>query len=275
MTNMIGAIIGDICGSFYEFSNESNYDNIELFHYGSRFTDDTVCTCAIAKWLLDTHKDGEELTDEEVYNNLANNLKYFCQKHPNAGYGGMFHGWIFSNDSKPYGSYGNGSGMRVSPCGYFAKTIDEARELARISAMPTHNHEEGIKGAEAIASAIWMARSGGNKEQIKHYISIEFNYDLNRNVESIKGTHRFNATCQVTVPEAIIAFLDGNNFEECIKKAIEIGGDSDTIACMTGAIAGAYYGVPDYYANSAMELLSKDLKDVIVDFETNLINKNK
>ena len=263
MTNFIGAIVGDTCGSVYEWHNASDYNSIQFFNEKMRPTDDSVLSCAVADWLAST--DGGKTENQKDV--LINRLRAYGHQHPNAGYGHKFKAWLNSENTEPIGSFGNGAGMRCSACGYVAKTYEEALDLAKKSAEVTHNHEEGIKGAQAIAGAVWMARQGWDKEDIKSTIENDFGYDLNRKVDDIHGSHKFDATCQVTVPEAIIAFLEANDFEECFYKAIWIGGDSDTVACMACAIGGAYYGVPSYIAEAVWEVLRKDLKTAIKKFE--------
>lgn len=263
MSNFIGAIVGDTCGSVYEWNNAKEYDAIQFFNEGIKPTDDSVLSCAVADWLASTNG-GTDSNQKEV---LINRLRTYGHKFPNAGYGRKFKGWLNSENTDPIGSCGNGAGMRCSACGYVAKTYEEALDLAKKSAEVTHNHEEGIKGAQAIAGAVWMARQGWDKSDIKSKIEEDFGYDLNRRVDDIHGSHKFDATCQVTVPEAIIAFLEADDFEECFYKAIWIGGDSDTVACMACAIGGAYYGVPSYIAEAVWATLPKELKDAIKKFE--------
>lgn len=263
MSNFIGAIVGDTCGSVYEWHNAKVYDDIEILSEGIRPTDDSVLSCAVADWLVSTDG-GKTESQKEV---LVNKLKAYGHEHPHAGYGGKFKAWLNSEKTDPIGSFGNGAGMRCSACGYVAKTYAEALELAKKSAEVTHNHEEGIKGAQAIAGAVWLARKGCHQEDIALKIEKDFGYNLNRKVNDIHGSHGFDATCQVTVPEAIIAFLEASDFEECFYKSIWIGGDSDTIACMACAIGGAYFGVPSYIAEKVWSVLPDDLKKAIKKFE--------
>lgn len=250
-----GAIIGDIIGSFYEFCNCKS-TNISLFTSSSQFTDDTVMTIAVADWLL-----------SEVP--LQKTMSDWGQEYPNKGYGGMFYEWLFySKDKEPYNSFGNGAGMRVSPCGYYANSIEEALEFARQSAEVTHNHPEGIKGAQAIASAIFWAREHKAKDEIRDYIEKTFGYNLHRTCDEIRPTYQFDETCQGSCPEAIIAFLDSRDYESAIRLAISLGGDSDTIACMTGGIAAAYYGIPAWMVKYiASEYLPQYMRDIIERFD--------
>lgn len=250
-----GAIIGDIIGSFYEFGNCKS-TNISLFTSSSQFTDDTVMTIAVADWLL-----------SEVP--LQKTMSDWGQEYPNKGYGRMFYEWLFySKDKEPYNSFGNGAGMRVSPCGYYANSIEEALELARQSAEVTHNHPEGIKGAQAIASAIFWAREHKAKDEIRDYIEKTFGYNLHRTCDEIRPTYQFDETCQGSCPEAIIAFLDSHDYESAIRLAISLGGDSDTIACMAGGIAAAYYGIPAWMVKYiASEYLPQYMRDIIERFD--------
>ena len=260
----IGAIIGDVCGSGYEWHNAKNKEDIKLtFKVPSHFTDDTVLSCAVADWIVDS----KNATDKNQRQILEEKLDKFGNLHPDAGYGHVFREWLAKEKKEPMGSYGNGAGMRCSACGCVAKTYEEVLSLAKKSAEVTHDHEEGIKGAQAISFAIWSILAGTPKDYLKEEIECHFGYDLNKTVDEIHGSHKFDATCQVTVPEAIIAFLEGNSFDEVFEKAIWIGGDSDTIADMACALAAAYYGVPDGYREKVEKLLTEDLNTAISKFE--------
>ena len=225
---MLGSIIGDIIGSIYEFHNVKRTD-FNLFSKDSRFTDDSTMTIAVAKWLVED--------SEHSKHTLVETMQKLGRSHPDRGYGGNFRRWLFSRNPLPYNSWGNGSAMRVSPVGLYAKKLSEALELAKISAEVTHNHPEGIKGAQAIAASVFLAKEGLTKSFIKKYITRKFGYNLDRSINDIRKGYTFDVSCQGSVPEAIIAFLEGNSFEEVIRLAVSIGGDSDTIACMAGAIA--------------------------------------
>lgn len=251
---IVGAIIGDIVGSRFEFCN-CRSTRFDLFSSASRFTDDTVMTLAVADWLLNGGALESVMTD-------------WGEEYPNAGYGGMFYSWLFGGREKaPYNSFGNGSGMRVSPCGYFARSLDEALDLAKQSAEVTHNHPEGIKGAQAIAAAIFLARQHTPKEEIRDYIEQTFGYDLHRTCDEIRPTYLFDETCQGSCPEAIIAFLESSDYESAIRLAVSLGGDSDTIACMTGGIAAACYGMPAWIVEEAMSFLPDMMKLLIWRFD--------
>lgn len=250
---MLGALVSDMIGSVYEFHNTKSTD-FDLFSIESRFTDDTVMTLAVAKWL----------TEDEAHtiHYLICCMQELGQHHPAAGYGGRFMRWLFMENPQPYNSWGNGAGMRVSPVGLYAKTLDEALALAALTASVSHNHPKGVKGAQAIATSVFLCRTGKSKQEIKEYVEQTFGYDLNRTIADIRPIYEFTESSQASVPEAIIAFLEGNSFEEVIRLAVSIGGDSDTIACMAGAIAACMYPIPDEIAERCDSLLTDDLRDI-------------
>ena len=256
--NMLyGTIFGDIAGSTYEFRACKNY-KFTTVPEKSHFTDDTVMTLAVASWLM---KDPDDL---EV---LVKEMQFFGNRYPKAGYGGMFRKWLIAEYPKPYNSFGNGSAMRVSPCAWVAKSLDEALFLAEKSAIVTHNHPEGIKGAKAVAAAIWMARNGSTKEEIKAYIESTFEYNLSRTIKEIKEAgYDFDSTCQGSVPESIIAFLESEDYEDCIRKAIWLGGDADTQAAIAGSIAEAFYDMPVRFIGDVEKRLDKYLLSVLNKF---------
>ena len=256
-TKMLGAVAGDIIGSVYEFRNVKSTD-FKLFTPWSKFTDDTVMTLAVAKWLMedDTHSP----------HHLVRCMQELGRRYPHAGYGGNFQWWLRQDNPQPYESWGNGSGMRVSPVGLYAKTVEEAMALALITASVSHNHPEGIKGAQAIAACVFLCKEGKSKQKIKEYVKSTFDYDLDRTIDEIRPNYHFDVSCQGSVPEAIIAFLEGNSFEEVIRLAISIGGDSDTIGCMAGAIAACMYPIPDEIAEKCNEILTDDLRLIVEQF---------
>lgn len=252
---MIGAIIGDIIGSVYEWNNIKTKD-FPLFSPKCFFTDDTVMTLAIAEGLM--NGGGAE--------DFIAAMKKYGQIYPDAGYGGRFGSWLFSDGSEPYNSWGNGSAMRVSPIAWFFDTLSEVEGYAEISAAVTHNHPEGIKGAQATAAAIFLARKGKTKDEIKIYIEGKYGYDLSKRLDEIRPNYRFNESCQETVTEAIIAFLESTGFEDAIRNAISIGGDSDTLAAITGSIAEAAYGIPEEIKERAFYYLDQRLLDIYTSF---------
>ena len=237
---MYGAILGDIIGSPYEFDRGAKIKAFPLFIEKSRFTDDTVMTIAVADALLYAGKDA---TEDKICAAVTSSMQRWGRKYPKAGYGGKFREWLKENEPTPYGSFGNGSAMRVAAVGWLYDSIERTREIARWTADVTHNHAEGIKGAESVASAIYLARTGESKAAIKKYIEGEFGYNLSRNLKEIRPAYHMDVTCQGSVPEAIIAFLESTDFEDTVRKAVSIGGDADTIACIAGSIAEAYYGL--------------------------------
>ena len=238
---MYGAILGDIIGSPFEFDRGDKTKSFDLFSKGCGFTDDSVMTIAVGEALLAV---GQEAAVKEIEEAVASNMQDWGRRYPYAGYGAKFSRWLREYRPKPYGSYGNGSAMRVSAAGWLYDSIERTREVARATANVTHNHPEGIKGAEATASAIYMARSGFSKEEIKEYIVREFHYNLDRTLDEIRPGYHMDETCQRTVPEAIIAFLESKGFEDAVRNAVSLGGDTDTLGAITGSIAEAFYGIP-------------------------------
>jgi ADP-ribosylglycohydrolase family protein len=258
---MLGAIIGDIIGSVYEFQNKKQ-KNFPLFTPMSRFTDDTVMTLAVAKWLTEDKEHSKE--------GLVQRMQSLGKRYPNAGYGGGFKRWLNDCHPKPYNSYGNGSAMRVSPIAFYAQSLEETLRLATISAEVTHNHPEGIKGAKAIAAATYLARTGATKAEIKAYIEEDYKYNLNQQLDNIWPALTTDLTCQKTVPAAILAFLKGEDFEDVIRIAVSLGGDSDTIAAMAGSIAQAFYGLPQRLATYCYALLTPYLRTILNKFEESI-----
>lgn len=257
---MLGAIIGDIVGSVYEWHNHKSKD-FTFLTYNNFFTDDSVMSLAIAKALLEAKEDYSNLNEMAV-----KYMQEIGRNYPNCGYGGGFYNWMFSNNPKPYSSYGNGAAMRVSACGFVANSIEETILLSRRVTEVTHNHPEGIKGAEATAVAIYLAKSGSNILEIRDYINKHY-YPMNFRLDDIRESYKFNETCQDTVPQAIEAFLESKSFEDAIRNAISIGGDSDTLAAITGGIAEAYYGVPTDIRKHALTYLDECLLSILVEFE--------
>lgn len=250
---MIGAVAGDIIGSVYEHHPIKTAD-FPLFHPRCRFTDDSVLTVAIASAILD-----------QV--DYASALKAFGRKYPHAGYGGAFLGWLFAAESRPYNSWGNGAAMRVSPVGFAFPDADRVLTEAQRSAEVSHNHPEGIKGAQATALAVFLARHGESKAGIRREISRRFGYELQRTVAQIRPGYHFDVSCQGTVPEALIAFLDSNDYEEAVRNAISLGGDSDTLACIAGGVAQAFYReIPEHILETVYGLLPAEFVTVIERF---------
>lgn len=247
---MLGAIAGDIIGSVFERHNVK-HTTFPLFSEGSRFTDDTVLTLAVAESIMEGKGYGQTLRE-------------YGRRYPRAGYGGMFLEWVFSPEMGPYNSFGNGSAMRVSPVGFAYGELEKVLEEGMRSAAVTHNHPEGIKGAQAAAAAVFLARQGRGKGDIRSYVTEAFGYNLEQTLDEIRPHYSFDVTCQGSVPQAIIAFLESDDYEDAVRKAISIGGDSDTIACITGGIAQAFYGyIPAHIVSKCRELLPAELLAVL------------
>ena len=260
---MYGAIIGDIVGSRFEFDRGNKSREFGLFGKGCEFTDDTVMTIAVAEALMDAGKDADEKTVKEY---LVRSLKKWGQKYPDAGYGARFIDWVLSDDPKPYGSYGNGSGMRVSPVGWLYDSMERTREVARWTAEITHNHPEGIKGAESTAAAIFLARNGASLKEISDYIEKEFGYDLSKTLDEIRPNYHHVEDCMKTMPEAFECFLESQSYEGCLRNVMYIGGDTDTLCAIAGAIAEAYWGIPEELIKQAEFYLPDDIKTVVKRF---------
>lgn len=272
---MYGAILGDIIGSPYEFDMGDKTKVFPLFSDESHFTDDTVMTIAVAEafmkakapklehfehgWYL---SDGG-VSDDMIRQNLVQSMQKYGSMYPHAGYGGMFRRWLRAKNPQPYGSYGNGSAMRVSSVAWLYDDMATVRKMARLSAEVTHNHSEGIKGAEATASAIFLGRTGYSKAEIRAYIETEFQYDLRRTCDEIRPSYCHVESCQETVPEAIIAFLEGESFEDVIRTAVSLGGDCDTLTCIAGSIAEGFYGVPADLKKECVCRLPQQLVDIL------------
>ncbi|WP_305045645.1 ADP-ribosylglycohydrolase family protein [Geoalkalibacter sp.] len=259
---MLGAIAGDIIGSRFEFNNLKSKDFV-LFHPDCAFTDDSVLSLALAESLM-------EDADLTVV------MRRYYAAYPHAGYGGRFHRWARDSNLGPYNSFGNGSAMRVSPVAWFFDTLDQVVNAAATSACVTHDHPEGVKGAQAVAAAILMARQGRGKKEIQSQLQWRFGYDLRRRIDDIRPHYGFDVSCQGSVPEAILAFLEGTDFEDAVRNAVSLGGDSDTLACMTGGIAEAFFGVPDWIEARVYEVLDLPLSRILRNFvERHVIPKRR
>lgn len=267
---MFGAILGDIIGEPYEFDRGGKTKNFPLFAELPSFTDDSVMTLAVCDGILKAGLDADEST---IKRNIIVAMQVWGHKYPNAGYGGRFFMWLAKESVDPYNSWGNGSAMRVSSVGWLFETLERTREVARWSAEVTHNHPEGVKGAECTAAVMWLSRNGKSKEEIKAYVEKEFGYKLNRTLAEIRPDYHHVESCQETVPEAVTAFLEGTDFEDVIRNAVSLGGDTDTLACIAGAMAEAFYGVPENLKNACMELTTEDMHKVMARFEQKKISR--
>jgi type I restriction enzyme M protein len=257
---MLGAIIGDIVGSRFEWDNYKKKD-FKFFGDGCKFTDDTVMSLAICDaYLKGFHYEYE---GEKI---LIERMQTLGKKYPDSGYGSLFKDWLVNDNPKPYESYGNGAAMRISGCGFASKSIDEIKHMSMFITEVSHNHPESFKAAEAIATAIYLARTGNNKDSIKTLIQDQY-YPLNFTLDEIRDNYEFDVSCQGSVPQALEAFFESNDFEDAIRNAISIGGDSDTIGAITGGIAEAYYGISDEMRDKAKTYLDDTLLDILIRFE--------
>lgn len=261
---MFGAILGDIIGSPYEFDRGQKVKGFPLFQESSIFTDDSVMTIAVAEAFMDVTA---ETADEEIRKLLVSSMRKWGRKYPFAGYGMRFSIWLAEPRPKPYGSYGNGSAMRVSSAAWLFDDLETVRRMARLSAEVTHNHPEGIKGAESTAAAIYLARTGKSKEEIRKYIEAEFGYDLSRTCDEIRPDYYHVESCMETVPEAITAFLEGESFEDVIRTAVSLGGDCDTLTAIAGSIAEGFYGIPDVLKRESFRRVTDEIADVMRRFD--------
>jgi len=251
---MLGAVAGDVIGSVYE-ARPIKTEAFPLFSRGSRYTDDTVCTVAVASAILEGGDYGAA-------------LRGFALRHPDAGYGGMFLEWVLTPGAGPYDSWGNGSAMRASPVGWAFDGVEEVLREAELTALPTHNHPEGVRGARAAALAVYLARTGSGREDIRREVARTTGYDLGRALDEIRPAYAFDPSCRGTVPEAITAFLESTDYEDAVRKAVSLGGDSDTLACIAGSVAEAFYGgVPGPIADEVRGRLPEDLLAVMEEFE--------
>ena len=257
---MIGAIVGDIAGSPYEFCNHKSKD-FPLFSPKGSFTDDSVMSLAVCDALLRCIDDYGHLSETAV-----RSMQEIGRQYPYCGYGAMFAGWLFSDDPRPYNSFGNGAAMRVSGCGYAARSLEEAKVFAKAVTEVTHNHPEALKAAEAVAVAVYLARTGSSKEVIRQHITENY-YPIDFTIDSLRPHYGWDVTCQGSVPQAFEAFFESTGFEDAVRTAISLGGDSDTIGAITGSMAGAYYGVPEKIKNEALSYLDPQLTGILIEFE--------
>lgn len=261
---MYGAILEDIIGEPYESGGNPKTKDFPLFRAVPSFTDDTVMTIAVCAGILTAGLDADEPAMKEA---LTASMLRWGREYPGAGYGGRFYFWLNGSDQKPYGSYGNGSAMRVSSVGWLFKTLERTRQVAAWSAEITHDHPEGVKGAESVAAAIWLARNGYAKAEIKTYIEKEFAYDLSCTCDEIRPSYVYEASCQKTVPEAMTAFSEGCDFEDVIRTAVSLGGDCDTLTAIAGSMAEAFYGIPEDMKEKCIELTPDDMHTVMREFD--------
>jgi ADP-ribosylglycohydrolase len=261
---MYGAILGDIIGSPYEFDRGDKTKDFPLFRRRSHFTDDSVMTIAVAEALAKACGSGAIEDEKKTKDHLIDSMHKWGHRYPNAGYGGRFYSWLADSEREPYNSWGNGSAMRAAAAGWMFDDLETTRRIARWTAEVTHNHPEGVKGAEATAAAIFMARNGSSKEEIRAFITEDIGYDLSRTCDEIRPAYRHVESCQETVPEAITAFLEGKDFEDVIRTAVSLGGDCDTLTCIAGSIAEAFYGVPQHLKAECVKRLPEDMREILL-----------
>lgn len=257
---MYGAILGDIIGSRFEFDRGGWTKDFELFTPECSFTDDSVMTIAVAEALIDA---GRDASVEDIEKACTMSMQKWGRKYPNAGYGGRFIGWLYEDNPKSYNSWGNGSAMRVAAAGWLYDSIERTREVARATANVSHNHPEGLKGAECTAVVIFLGRMGSSKEEIKEYVSREFEYDISKTVDEIRPLHKHDESCMDALPKALVSFFEGGSFEDVVRNAVSLGGDTDTIAAIAGAMAEGMYGVPDDLKEECIRRIPDEMVEVI------------
>lgn len=264
---MYGAVIGDIVGSRFEFDRGPWTKEFELFTPACNWTDDTVMTLAVGEALLES---GLRATADEIKKACIRCMKRWGREYPYAGYGARFINWVLTDEPEPYGSFGNGSAMRVSAVGLLYDTLERTREVARATAEVSHNHPEGIKGAECTAAVMFLSRNGYAKDEIKKYVITEFGYDISKTVDEMRPMHHHDETCMDALPKALISFFEGTSFEDVIRNAVSLGGDTDTIAAIAGGMAEAFYGVPEEFNEQCERFLEQDMKELLKRFSQRL-----
>ncbi len=261
---MYGAILGDIIGSRFEFDRGGKTKKFELLTDEDKFTDDSVMTVAVADALLGTPKDAD---DDTVKMAVIKSMQKWGRRYPWSGYGQKFFLWLGDKNPQPYGSWGNGSAMRVSSVGWLYDNLEETRRYARLTAEVTHNHPEGIKGAECTASVIFLARTGGSKEEIEEYVIREFGYDFSETLEEMRARHQHVESCQDSLPKALRSFFDGNSYEDVVRNAVSLGGDTDTLAAIAGAMGEALYDMPETLRAETLDRIKDDMREVLMRFD--------
>ncbi len=261
---MYGAILGDIIGSRFEFDRGGKTKDFRLFTREDSFTDDTVMTLAVGDALLKADREAEPDT---IRREVISSMCAWGRKYPRAGYGARFFGWLFGSNHEPYWSYGNGSAMRVSAAGFLYDSLERTREVARATAEVTHNHPEGIKGAECTAAVMFLARTGKTKEEIRAYVEKEFHYDMSRSLEELRRRHEHVESCMDSMPKALTSFLEGESYEDTVRNAVSLGGDTDTLAAIAGAMAEAYYGVPVELKKEGLAYLTPEMKKLLKKYD--------
>ncbi|MBQ6106126.1 MAG: ADP-ribosylglycohydrolase family protein [Lachnospiraceae bacterium] len=261
---MYGAILGDIVGSRFEFDRGGKTKDFEFLTAENNWTDDSVMTVAVAEALMEAGKDA---TVPEIEAATVKAMQKWGRRYPYAGYGARFIGWVWADVPRPYGSYGNGSAMRVSAAGWLYDSLERTREAASATANVSHNHPEGLKGAECTAAVIWLGRTGATKDEIVDYVQSEFGYDWSETLEEMRARHRHDESCQDTLPKALRSFMDGRSYEDVVRNAVSLGGDTDTIAAVAGAMAEGFYGMPQTLKDLCLQRVEKDMRAVMERFD--------
>ena len=261
---MLGAIIGDVAGSRFEFDRGGKTKDFKLFADECEFTDDTVMTIGVTEGLMNAGIDADEKTIKE---NLIKSMQKWGKRYPDAGYGAGFIHWVFSDKPEPYNSLGNGSAMRVSAVGFLYPTLERTLQVAKWTAEVSHNHPEGIKGAECTAAVIFLGRTGKSKEEIRDYVLSHYDYDLSESLDDMRRRHRHDETCMDSLPKALVSFFEGNSFEDVIRNAVSLGGDTDTLAAIAGAMAEGFYGVPEEIREEVNQYLPEEMRKTLKCFE--------
>lgn len=262
---MYGAILGDIIGSRFEFDRGGKTKEFELFTEENDFTDDTAMTIAVGEALMNAGKDADA---DSIKAEVIKSMQDWGHRYPNAGYGGRFFRWLFYDENPtPYGSWGNGSAMRVSSAGWLYDSVERTREVAGATAEVTHNHPEGIKGAECTAAVMFLARTGAGKDEIREYVDREFGYDLSESLDEMRDRHEHVESCRDSLPKALKSFLEGDSYEDVVRNAVSLGGDTDTLGAIAGAMAEAMYGVPEEIVSRGRDFLPKDMVEVLERFD--------
>lgn len=262
---MYGAIFGDIIGSRFEFDRGGKTKDFELFTWKDDFTDDTVMTVAVAEALI---KAGKDAAADEIRRAVVKSMREWGRDYPEVGYGGRFYRWLISKNPEPYGSWGNGSAMRVSAAGWLYDTLERTLEAAAATAEVTHNHPEGIKGAQCTAAVIYLARKGAKKDEIKDFVENEFGYDLSETVDEMRHRHNHDESCMDSLPKALVSFFEGESYEDVVRNAVSLGGDTDTLAAIAGSMAEAFYGIPESIASEGKLFLTDDIIKIADMIET-------
>lgn len=262
---MFGAVLGDIIGSRFEFDRGGKTKDFKLFTGEDEFTDDSVMTAGVAQGLINAGKDS---TEKEIKKSLIKSMQKFGRRYPYAGYGARFIDWVHTDNPEPYNSWGNGSAMRVSAAGWLYDSLERTLDVARWTAEVSHNHPEGIKGAQCTAAVIYLSRIGKSKEEIKDYVIREFEYDLHESLDEMRRRHRHDESCMDSLPKALVSFFEGNSYEDVVRNSVSLGGDTDTLAAIAGAMAEGMYEIPESILREGIGFIPEDIREAIEKIDT-------